>query len=298
MTERAKGDGHGSRERVWAGVLWMVVAAASFALMINLVRRASASLPVLEIAFFRNLFGLAVMLPWLAREGRRALATRRPGLHLLRGVLALTAMLGWFTTLAHMPLVEATALSFTAPVFASLLAIPLLGEPASGRRFLALAVAFAGTLVILRPGLAVLDPVAPLALATALVWGASTVLVKRLTLTETPAAVVTWMVLFTTPASLLLALPVWRTPTAAELALLALLGAAGSLGHYGMTRALEAADAGTVAPLDYLRLPLVALFAWLLFGERTEAWTWAGAGLIVAGGLLVVGGRRPAGAAS
>jgi len=278
--------------RTVVGALWMVAAALAFALMINLVRWASARVPVLEIAFFRNLFGLVAMLPWLVRQGRSALATRRFGLHLLRGVLGLTAMVCWFTTLAWMPLVEATAISFTAPVFASLLAIPVLGEPAHPRRFLALATAFLGTVVVLRPGAGAMQPAAALALSTALVWGSSTVVVKHLTRTEAPAAVVTWMVLFTTPASLLLALPVWRTPAPHELAVLALLGAAGSLGHYCMTRALQAADAGVVAPLDYLRLPFVALFAWLLFDQRADAWTWVGAALIAAGGLVVLEGER------
>ncbi len=273
----------------------MALAAASFAVLVNLVRWASAGLPVFEIAFFRNLFGLLVMLPWLVRRGRTALATRRPGLVLLRGVLALAAMLGWFATLAAMPLVEATALSFLAPVFASALAIPLLGEPPSARRFLALALAFAGALTILRPTAAALHPAAPLALATALIWGLATVVVKRLTQTENPAALVTWMVLFTTPASLLLALPVWRTPTPEELAGLALLGAAGSLGHYALTRALASADAGAVAPFDYLRLPFVALFAWLAFGEGADAVTWLGSALIAAGGLVVLRGEAATG---
>jgi len=269
------------------GALWMIAAAASFSLMIALVRLASRTLPVVEITFFRNLFGLLVMVPWLLREGRRALATRRPWLHLLRGALALTAMLCWFYTLSVLPLAEATAFSFTAPVFATLLAVPVLGERLMPARLVAVALAFAGALVILRPDLRAPDPAALVALFTAVVWGTSTIVVKMLAQTESPAAIVTWMVLFTTPASLLLALPVWRTPTSGDLLVLALLGAAGSLGHYCMTRALRLADAGFVAPFDYLRLPFVALLGWLLFAQHPDARTWAGAVLIAAGGVLV-----------
>lgn len=278
------------------GALWMIAAATCFSVMITLVRLASRTLPVSEIAFFRNLFGLLVMVPWLVREGRRALATRRPWLHLLRGALALAAMLCWFYTLSVMPLAEATAFSFTAPVFATLLAVPVLGERLVPARIAAVALAFVGALVILRPGLRGLQPAALVALFTAVVWGTSTIVVKILARTESAAAIVTWMVLFTTPASLLLALPAWRTPGPDELLVLALLGAAGSAGHYCMSRALRLADAGFVAPFDYLRLPLVALFAWLVFGQRPDAWTWAGAALIAAGGILVArsGTRRGA----
>lgn len=278
------------------GALWMIAAAASFSLMITLVRLASRSLPVTEIAFFRNLFGLLVMVPWLLREGRRALATRRPWLHLLRGVLALTAMLCWFYTLSVLPLAEATAFSFTAPVFATLLAVPVLGERLVPARIAAVGLAFLGALVILRPGARALDPAALVALFTAVVWGTATIVVKILARTESSAAIVTWMVLFTTPVSLLVALPAWRTPTSGELFVLALLGAAGSAGHYCMSRALRLADAGFVAPFDYLRLPFVALLAWLLFGQRPDAWTWAGAALIAAGGILVARGGSRGGA--
>ncbi len=265
--------------------LWMIAAAASFAVMINLVRFLSQHHHVFEIVFFRNLFGLAVMLPWLWRQGTRALATRRLPLHLLRAALGLTAMVLWFWTLSLLPLAEATALSFTAPVFASLLAILFLGEPSSPRRWTAMALAFAGALVILRPGARVVDPAALLALATALVWGTSTILVKLLGRTEPSAVIVTWMVLLLTPLSALLALPVWRFPTATEFAGLVLLGALGSLGHFCMSQALKLADAGFVAPFDYLRLPFVAFVAWLAFEEPVSPWTWVGGLLIAAGSL-------------
>ncbi len=243
----------------WRGALWMVAAAAAFSVMITLVRHLSVSQPVLEIVFFRNLFGLLAMSPWLLRHGGGMLRTGRFGLHLLRAGLGLLAMSLWFWTLSVLPLAEATALSFTAPIFATLLAVPFLGETLSRRRLLAISGAFLGALVILRPGARVLDPAALVALVTALVWGASTVLVKLLGRTETPAAIVTWMVLLLTPLSGFLAIPVWRTPGTGELLAFLLLGLVGSAGHYCMSRALATADAGRVLPFDYLRLPFVAM---------------------------------------
>ncbi len=267
------------------GALWMVAAAACFSVMITLVRYLAARQHVFEIVFFRNFFGLLVMLPWLLRHGGSVLRSRRPGLHLLRAGFGLSAMSLWFWVLSTLPLAEATALSFTAPIFATLLAVPFLGEPLSRRRLLAVFGAFLGALVILRPGARVLDPAAPVALLTALIWGASTVLVKLLGRTEAPAVIVTWMVLLLTPLSGMLALPVWRTPEAPELLFFLLLGLVGSSGHYCMSRALNAADAGRVLPFDYMRLPFVALLGWLVFGQSLDLWTGLGAALIAASGI-------------
>ncbi len=267
------------------GALWMVAAAACFSVMITLVRHLTAGQHVFEIVFFRNFFGLLVMLPWLLRHGGSVLGTRRLGLHLLRASFGLSAMSLWFWVLSVLPLAEATALSFTAPIFATLLAVPFLGEPLSRRRVLAIFGAFLGALVILRPGARVLDPAALVALLTALVWGASTVLVKLLGRTEAPAAIVTWMVLLLTPLSGLLALPVWRTPEPAEWLFFVLLGLVGSSGHYCMSRALNSADAGHVLPFDYLRLPFVALLAWLVYRQPLDLWTGVGAALIAASSI-------------
>ena len=277
------------------GALWMVAAAAAFSVMITLVRHLSTRQPVFEIVFFRNFFGLLVMLPWVLRHRGEVLRTRRPGLHFLRAALGLLAMSLWFWTLSVLPLAEATALSFTAPIFATLLAVPFLGETLSRRRLAAIAGAFLGALVILRPGARVLDPAALVALATALVWGASTVLVKLLGRTEAPAAIVTWMVLLLTPLSGLLALPVWRTPDAGELLAFLALGLVGSTGHYCMSRALASTDAGRILPFDYLRLPFVALLGWLVYAQPLDLWTWIGAGVIA--GCSIWGARDRPGAA-
>jgi drug/metabolite transporter (DMT)-like permease len=256
--------------------------------MVNLVRHLTHSLDPLQVVFFRNAFGLLAMLPWLLRHGPAVLRTERLGLHALRAAIGIVAMVCWFTTLALLPLAEATALSFTAPIFTSLLAMLLLGEVMRARRWTATAVGFAGALIILRPGLTSLQPAALLAIVTALVWAGSTILVKVMARTESAGAIVTWLVLFSTPVSLLAALFVWQTPTLAQLGLAALLGTAGSAGHFCMTRALAVAEASAVMPFDYLRLPVVAGIAYLAFGEVPDLWVWLGGAVIAASGLYIV----------
>lgn len=269
------------------GPLWMSTAALLFAVMIVVVRHLATVFDPLEIAFFRNLFGLAVMLPWLLNRGLSALRTQRLGLHVLRAAVMIIAMTLWFTTLSLMPLAEATALSFVAPIFMSLLAMLLLGEAMGVRRWAAIAAGFAGALIIVRPGAAAVDPVAFLALLTALVWGSGGVIVKMLARTEAAGTVVVYGVLFTTPLSLIPALFVWQTPTLEQLGWLALLGAVGSGGHFCAARALAVADASLVAPFDYLRLPLVAVIAYLAFGEVPDLFVWIGGGVIAGSSIYI-----------
>ena len=269
------------------GALWMCAAACCFALMVNLVRHLTQSLDPLQVVFFRSAFGLLAMLPWLIGRGPLVLRTRRLGLHLLRAAIGIVAMVCWFTSLALLPLAEATALSFTAPMFTTLLAVLLLGEALRARRWSAIALGFLGALIILRPGFEALQPAALLAIATALVWAGSTILVKVMARTESAGAIVTYLALFSTPLSFAAAWFVWQTPTLGELGWAALLGLAGSAGHLCMTRALASAEASAVVPFDYLRLPVVALIAYFAFGEVPDRWVWLGGALIALSGLYI-----------
>jgi drug/metabolite transporter (DMT)-like permease len=269
------------------GALWMCAAATAFALMITLVRHLTDGLHPLQVVFFRTAFGLAAMLPWLLRQGIGVLRTGRLRLHLLRALIGIFAMVGWFTTLSLMPLAEATALSFTAPIFTSVLAVLILGEVMRLRRWSATAIGFLGAVIILRPGVAAIEPAALLAVATAAIWASSTILIKVMARTESAGAITTYMVLLTTPMTLLAALFVWQHPTLEQLGWAALLGAAGSTGHFCMSRALATADATVVAPLDYLRLPIVALIAFLAFGEVPGVWVWLGGCVIAASSVYI-----------
>ena len=269
------------------GALWMCAAATAFALMVTLVRHLTDGLHPLQVVFFRTAFGLLAMLPWLLRQGFGVMRTSRLRLHLLRALIGIFAMVGWFTTLSLMPLAEATALSFTAPIFTSVLAVLLLGEVMRARRWSATMIGFLGALVIVRPGFAAIQPAALLAIATAAVWASSTVLIKVMARTESAGAITTYMVLLTTPMTLLAALFVWQNPTLEQLLWAALLGAAGSTGHTCMSRALATADATLVAPFDYLRLPIVALIAFLAFGEVPSVWVWIGGTVIAASSIYI-----------
>ena len=269
------------------GALWMVVACACFSGMNGITRHVVQDLPVYLVVFYRSLFGLLAMLPFLLRPGLASLRPRRPRLHLLRAVIGLAAMGCWFYALRHLPLAEATALSFTMPLFASVAAVLVLGERMRARRWTAIAVGFAGAMIILRPGVAAVSGATLLALFSALLMAASQTAVKVLSRTEHPNAIVFWLVFLMTPASLVPALFVWRVPGWEQLAWLAALGLVATVGHQCMVRALASTDATAIYPLDFTRLVFAALIGFAAFGELPDLWTWIGAGVIVSSSLYV-----------
>ena len=269
------------------GALWMTAASMAFAVMIILIRVLTETFDPLQVVFFRCAFGLVAMLPWLIGHGIGALRTQWLGLHAIRAGSGIVSMALWMTGLSLIPLAQATALSFTAPIFASVLAVIFLGEVMRLRRWSATVLGLVGTLIIVRPGFESFQPVALLVLASALIGSTSTIMVKVMARTDSTGTIVIYMVLFMTPLSLLPALLVWQTPGLVDLGWAALLGIAGTLGHVCLTRALAAADATLVIPFDYLRLPAVALIAFLAFGEEPSVWTWIGGAVIAASSLYM-----------
>lgn len=269
------------------GALWMVSACVFFSVLTGLIRHLSATLDPFEIVFFRNLFSLLVMLPWLARGGFGALRTRRLPLLGVRAVIALVAMLTWFTAISWMNLADAVALSFTSPLFATVAAVFLLNEVVRLRRWTAIGVGFAGAMIILRPGFEAITPAALLVLVSAAAMAVSMCLVKILSRTESVGAIVFYMVLMLTPASLIPALFVWRTPTPEELFWLVGLGAMATLGHLCLGRAFAIADATAVLPFDFVRLPLITAIGYVVFDQTVDAWTGVGAAVIIASSVYI-----------
>ncbi|MCK9487864.1 MAG: DMT family transporter [Xanthomonadales bacterium] len=266
----------------------MLGSVLTFSLMAITIRLASAEVHPFQIAFFRNVFGLLFILPVLFHAGGfRILRTTSFGLYVVRCVVGLGAMLCGFWALVNLPLAQAIALSYTTPLFVTILAVLVLGEVVRARRWSAIALGFIGVLVIVRPTADGLNFAAMIALIAAALAASTAISVKFLSRTESPDAIVIWMVLIMTPLSLLPALPVWQMPGGVSWLWLALTGAFGTIGHMCMTRAFRLADVSALQPLNFLQLPLVAGLAWLLFAERVDAWTAVGAGIIFSSTLYI-----------
>jgi drug/metabolite transporter (DMT)-like permease len=273
------------------GAIWALSAALAFAVAAALIRYVSQSYHPFEVAFFRSVFGLLFMAPWLFRWGFGALRTRRIGMQSLRGLVELGAILAWFSTLSMMPLGEAIALNFSTPIIATVLAALVLREVVRRRRWTAVVLGFVGMLVIVRPGIAVINPAAFLVLLTALCVATSGMMMKVLSRTDAPYATVAWMTVCLVPFSLGPALFVWETPTPEMLPWLAAVGAVTTIGHLSLARAYGAIDASYVQPFHYATLPFAALIGYFAFAEVPDLWTWVGAG-IIAGSTLYIARRE------
>lgn len=260
--------------------VWSVLASLAFAAMSGLIKLLSQDLHPFQAAFFRCAFGLMWMLPWLFRRGSGALRTTRMPLYLARAGLGVVGMLAGFYAIGRMPLAEASALSFTAPLFATVGAALILHETVRLRRWTATLLGFAGVLIILRPGFASVDPVAFWMLLSAATMAANSLIMKTLTRTDSTEAVVTWMVLLLAPLTLVAAIPVWQTPSLFHWGLAVALGLSGTLGHLALTRAFAAGEASLVMTFEYVRLPLSALIGMLLFAEMPTVWIFVGAAVI------------------
>ena len=271
---------------------WVVAAGFSATIMNVIVREAAKELHPFEITFFRCLFGLAALLPWILSMGPGVLKTRKKLYYTLRGSVSLVSMLAWFYGITLVPLATATALNFTSPLFSTLGAALILGESVRLRRWSALVVGFIGVLVILRPGAGSIDFYALVIVFSAMTGGMNVVTVKFLARTESPTSIVTYLMLFLTPLSLIPALFVWQWPSLVALAWLVLLGGLGTISHLTMVRGYGLVDASACAPFEFLRLPFAALLGYALFAEVTDLWTWVGATAIAASSIYVA--RREA----
>jgi drug/metabolite transporter (DMT)-like permease len=275
------------------GALWMVLSCACFSGMTAAIRPASEGLHSFEVVFFRNAFGLLLLAPIVLRAGLHTLKTTRLDLHLFRAACFLGAMLCWFTAIkGGIPLADAVALNFLAPIFITILAAVALGERVRTRRWMAVAVGFAGALIILRPGAQAITLPAILALADAAIWSVSAVVIRRLSRTDSPLTIVTHMFIWVTPVSFVLALFVWTGPSWTNLFWLSVMSLLSTLGHVALTRSFAAAEASVVIPFDYTRLVFSAALGFLAFGEVPDRWTILGAAVIIGSSLYIA--RREA----
>lgn len=272
----------------FAGPMWMVFAAASFAAMTGVVRHVSDELHPLEIVFFRSFFGLLFMMPWLIRNGFAEFRRDLLELYLVRAVLGVVAMSAWFYAINMIPITQATALNFTWPLFGTVFAAVVLKEYVPFGRGLGALLGFAGVIVIIRPEIGGLSGGAVVALIAAAAIAASAIVIKILARSQSTNGVIAYSHVLLMPMTLAPALFVWRTPSLSTLLWLFLLGGLATLAHVGVTRALRRADASRVLPFDFMRLPFVAIIGYAAFGETLDVWTLAGA-LIIAVATVYVG---------
>ncbi len=267
--------------------LWAATTSLTSAVMMLLIRWAAEELHPFQISFLRSTFGALFTLPWLWQMGWAEVRKVDIGRYKWRVILAFFSMVTWFYAASYLPMAESTALNFTTPLFATVGAALILKETVRVRRWTATILGFIGVLIIVRPGAHTFNPVAIVMILSALAASFSVLIIKALTRTESAQSIVMFTFIFLTPLTLIPALFVWQTPSWYVLLLTLGMGAVGTFGNYCSARAFTLADASAVLPIDYLRMPVVALVGFLAFGEAPDALVWIGSAIIACSSLYI-----------
>ncbi len=279
---------------VMRGILLMCLSTVAFSIMHGLVRFVSEVLPPFQIAFFRNFFGLAFLLPLLMRSRFAVLRTKQIGLHALRGIINMAAMLMFFTALSISPIAKVTALGFTAPIFMAILAVIVLGERFRIYRWSAIFLGFVGMLIILRPGLVVIDTGALLVIGSAVLWAVAMLIIKIQSRTESSLTIVAYMGIFLGIFSIVPALWVWQPFGLRTLGLMVLIGLFGSIAQMAISESLKKTDPTALMPFDFLKLIWTAMIGAWFFAEIPDVYTWVGATVIFSSSLFIAFRERSA----
>ena len=267
-------------------VLWMVGALLSFSVSAVSIRELAKSLSVFELLSLRSLFGIVSMLAigFMGRGGIGRLATRRPGLQFGRSAVHWIGQATWAWGITILPLATVFAIEFTSPIWTAVLALLFLGERATVPRIGAVCLGIVGVLIILRPGYMPIDLGILAVLVAAVSFSVTQVTTKALTRTETTLSILFWMNVVQLPLNLVWCDPAFPSRIGVS-QLPAVLGVciSGLSSHYCVTQALRHADATLVVPMDFLRVPLIALVGWWFYSETLDPMVFLGAACLVSG---------------
>ena len=268
--------------------MWMLFASINFAILNTLVKYLSEEYHLSQIIFFRSFFAVLLIFPFIIKSGIKTLKTNSIKLQLIRCSLAVLAMYLWFYSISKIPLAEATAINFTAPIFGAIFAIFLLKEKIKYRRVIAIFISLIGALIIIRPGFIHLNAFIFITLIASILMGIASVYIKKITLIDHPNAVVFYMPMVLTLVSFVPCIIFWKIPTVFSFILLTSTGLTAFLAHVCITKAFSKSDATFVLVFDYLRLPFTAVLAFILFQEVTNFWVWVGGLIIFLSSIYVV----------
>ena len=271
-------------------VIFMVLSGIFATTMHCLIRFATEDNHPFEVAFFRTVFVLFIFLPVVTKNGLASLKSNNVKMQSYRAVVGSIAMLCMFYGLSITELAKATALMFTVPIFATILAIFFLREIVGIRQWIAMLIGFSGAIIVLRPDIELgFGPL--LILCASMMWSASMLMAKKLTQTDTTVSITFWQAAGLIPATFILAIQVWEWPTLQQLIMFLFIAVAGTLVHWFLNEALMRADITALLPLDYLRLIWSVSLGFIFFNEIPHVGLWLGSALIL-GASTYIGIRQ------
>ena len=270
------------------GSIWIILASLFGAVMGGVIKFVGQRIPVFEILFIRQVCVLLIISPLLLRNPVELFKTNKLKLHVMRGTFAAIAMITGFTALVHLPLAEATAISFAQTLFTTLLAIIFLKEAVGIRRWTVTIVGFIGVLIIIRPSAESINEYAILALISSLFVAGIIIVLRRLAQTDTPSTIMAYQSLFITVIMCGPAFYFWIMPTWLELALTLMIGALMSAMQWVRIQGMKVAEAASVAPFEYIRLIFATLIGIIIFSEIPTVWTVIGSTIIIGSTLYTL----------
>lgn len=270
------------------GIALMLAAMAVVPLMDGVAKHLSATFPVLQVVWARYFFHLLILLPVvLWRHGVSALLLRNPWLQIIRGGFLLGSTILFFAAIAVMPIADALALVFVAPLVVTALSPLVLGERVGPRRWTAVSVGFVGVLVIVRPGLSDFHPGMLLALGAGTVYAFYSLATRKLSGSAPPLITLAYTALLGALVMSAAVPAVWTPPDVRDIAWMALMGALAAGGHFLIIKSFEHAEASLLAPLGYSEIVMATVVGYLAFGDFPDAWTWVGVAIVISSGVYV-----------
>jgi drug/metabolite transporter (DMT)-like permease len=264
-----------------------------FCTMDAMVKALGSTYDAFQLMLFRSAIAMAPVAVLIWRSGgHRSVLPNRPWLQALRIVVAFGSTLGFFYVFPRMPLVDAYAISYAAPLFMVALSVPMLGEPVGWRRWTAVFVGFVGVLLMLDPWGIEFHAMSLIVLGATFCYSLSTVMLRLLSRHDSDIVALFWLSLATSGASLLGAIPVWVWPTAIDWVWLVTMGLLGGVAQIMNTRAWRLAPTAVLAPFDYTSIVLAVLFGYLWFKEEPSWMVWLGLPLVMGSGLYILHRER------
>ena len=268
-------------------VFWMMGGLVSLSLMAIGARELAGQLTTFQILFFRSVISLFVITLIIYKSKQLTLfSSKRIKLHILRNVFHFIGQYGWFLGLGLLPLAHVFALEFTVPLWTLVIAALFLKEGITIKKTIAVLFGVAGVLVILKPGIEIVEPASLIVLIAAIGYSVSHVTTKSLSNTEESLTVLFYMCLIQLPIGFLLTINNWMFPDFFQCFWLSVIGMTALTGHYCITNAMKLAEAGIVVTLDFLRLPLIAVVGVIFYKEAFEVVVILGASLMFFGNLI------------
>jgi len=269
-----------------SAIYWMLITLLSFALMAVAVKELSGQIDTSEILFFRSVFALIIISPFIYRGGIQQLKTKQLSKHFFRSLFHFAGQYGWVYAIAFIPLAEVFALEFTVPVWTAIIAMIFLKEKGTLSRFISIVFGVIGVLIILQPTSKIIHPAALFVLISAIGYSIAHNYIKSLSRNNSALSIVFYMAAFQLPIGAIASFSHWVLPQTMMWLWLFIVGLTSIVGHYCLAMAMTKADAMVVVPFDFLRLPLIMVVGVVLYNESIEWYVFLGALFMLIGNIV------------